>query len=87
MKCIALYQERTVTEPVVAIVFYGHRQLDLDIGSSLVKLLGGEDCRLPMRPARDIASETLLALNMISSRTFQYSEGLIGLHLQLMLKL
>ena len=40
-----------------------------------------------MRPARDIASETLLALNMINSRTFQYLQGLIGLHLQLMLKL
>ena len=40
-----------------------------------------------MRPARDIASETLLALNMINSRTFQYLNGIIGLDIQLMLKL
>lgn len=39
-----------------------------------------------MRPARDIGSETLLALNMINSRTLQYLDGIIGLHIQLMLK-
>jgi len=40
MKCIVSYQERTATEPAVAIISYGHRQQNLDIGSSLVKLGG-----------------------------------------------
>lgn len=40
MKCIVSDQERTATEPAVAIVSFGHRQQNLDIGSSLVKLGG-----------------------------------------------